>query len=876
MFKNLTVGKKIGLGFGLVLALLVTVGVISSRGVSSMGGNATDVISKNHLIETLTRREIDHLNWVNSVSELLTNDQVTELSVETDDHKCGFGKWLYGEERAKAEQAIPAIAPILKEIEPYHHSLHTSAIEIKQHFVQSDSTLPGLLSAKTTDHLRWANAVSNAIMNEQDQLNVQTDPTLCALGKWLISEQAQKAYKNGDTEFRSAWDRMVATHGKLHSSAEDIERHLAFTKQKAARDARAQVANTWDQAASRLLGALEKGMEDVIDPAKARAEESEDVAAMTKWGEIDMTMNEGIIAPFLVARLEGLKLSYTNVEQQWPIYQENVRTVVDGVTTWAKLVEGVGLDSTLDEITNELKVWNAASDEYHIAILDEKGATASIHEAHRMYKEVTLPLLTETVANLDILKTEAEHQLAGMNKADHVFVTQTKPNLQKIQGLLKKACDDIAEVVDKTNSGMLASAKATKSSVNIISLVAVLLGIGMAFVIGRGIVTALKRIIDSLAEGAEQVASASGQVSSASQSLAEGSTEQAAGLEETSSSLEEMSSMTRQNADNAQQANTLASEASRAADTGTGSMQKMNDAIEEIQKSSDETAKIIKVIDEIAFQTNLLALNAAVEAARAGEAGKGFAVVAEEVRNLAMRSAEAAKNTANMIEESVKNSKNGVDIATEVGKALEEIVTGIGKTSELVSEIAAASSEQAQGIDQVNTAMAQMDKVTQQNAANAEESASASEELSAQAESMNEVVNQLAGLVGGTAGIRRGRSDAGRHRRGMNKLDNAFHSIAAGSGTNCWDTKKCGRIPGGDKVDKLGICPAYPDQGRDCWKVAGTFCGGKVQGSAAQKLMSCVECDFYKKVRGKQASSGVAATHAVPPGVDGNFEEFNS
>jgi methyl-accepting chemotaxis protein len=332
-----------------------------------------------------------------------------------------------------------------------------------------------------------------------------------------------------------------------------------------------------------------------------------------------------------------------------------------------------------------------------------------------------------------------------------------------------------------------------------ISVVTIILGFTIAVVLTRSIVRPVTRIIASLSEGSEQVSSASGQVSAASQSLAEGATEQAAGLEETSSSLEEMSSMTKQNADNAQQANTLAAEAKKAAGTGAESMRRMNAAIHEIQKSSDETAKIIKVIDEIAFQTNLLALNAAVEAARAGEAGKGFAVVAEEVRNLAMRSAEAAKNTASMIEESVKNSKNGVDIATEVGKVLDEIVQSVSKTTDLVSEIAAASQEQAQGIDQVNTAVSQMDKVTQQNAANAEESASASEELSAQAESMKEIVGQLVALVGG-AGSQTSRSKQNqpdRHHihanpehqfhpverpkskpRGFSKSDEVLHKIA--------------------------------------------------------------------------------------------------
>ncbi|MGA2501438.1 MAG: carbonic anhydrase, partial [Tepidisphaeraceae bacterium] len=225
------------------------------------------------------------------------------------------------------------------------------------------------------------------------------------------------------------------------------------------------------------------------------------------------------------------------------------------------------------------------------------------------------------------------------------------------------------EIADGT-----ASSLSTASMVMLIGLGgALIVGSMLAFFITRSITGPVRRIADTLAAGADQTASAAGQVSASSQSLAQGASEQAASLEETSSSLEEMSSMTKKNADSAQQAAGLSGEAKTAADQGNQAMDKMSSAINEIQKSAAATAKIIKVIDEIAFQTNLLALNAAVEAARAGEAGKGFAVVAEEVRNLAMRSAEAAKNTASMIEESVQNAKNGVAITSEVAKSLQEI-----------------------------------------------------------------------------------------------------------------------------------------------------------------------------------------------------------
>ena len=597
--KNMTIGKKIAFGFGIVLMLLCVVGILSFTGVKGIVNNAAEVIDGNKLDANLTQKEVDHLIWAEKVGALLTDEKVTTLEVQTDDRKCAFGQWLYGEGRQEAERLVPSLAPLFASIETPHRELHASAVAIGQAFQQADLKLGQFLQEKKTDHLMWTHKIKDAFVDVAiTRIDVETDPHKCSLGKWMYSSETLQLKKT-DPEFAEMWANVEKPHRHLHASAIDFQK---------------------------MLG---EGRRD---------------------------------------------------------------------------------------------------------------------EARTLYMQKTEPWAHECLANIDHIINWHDTKIQGMQKANDIYAHQTIPALGATRKLLK----DIRAEAKKhimTDAAMLNAAQGTKRNVTLVGSLAVAIGIVLAYFLARGIVVVLTRLSTQLGEGADQVASASSQVSAASQSLAEGASEQAASIEETSSSIEEMAAMTQQNAGNANQANGLMADTNQVVAQANASMDELTLSMAEISQAGEETQKIVKTIDEIAFQTNLLALNAAVEAARAGEAGAGFAVVADEVRNLAMRAAEAAKDTAALIEGTVKKVGDGSALVKRTNDAFTKVAESAAKVGDLVDEISAASGEQAHGIDQVNTAISQMGEVTQQNAANAEESASASEELSAQAEQMQTMVGELLALV---------------------------------------------------------------------------------------------------------------------------------
>ena len=716
----------------LITAVVVTAGLFGAGGAMGIIGVAItkdemQLARKADLIaQEFLQREIDHLAWVQAAGRFQADPTATTVDVETDDHLCAFGKWYYSPEREDAEATIPGLADYLTRIEGPHHDLHDSANELTA-ILRSGSGSRELASAffhgEVQGHVGEVQSILSAARDHvsrfQGQVAADAESltatasllmifgtllgvVMAAFAGWALLRaivpalqrvvQAAKGVAEGEMDQDLETDR-ADEFGELARSFAKMASAVQERIDAGLREAEGKV-EVLDTIPTPIV-AMDRGFSiQYINPAGAAAlGKSPETCMGAKCYELFKTphcntpdcrvaqamKSDGVFTGDTTANLPSGKLPIRYTGA--PLKDETGKIVG-------------GLEYVLD-IRKEMEITDGIRALAASAVAGDLNARADASAFEGNYRTIVQGI-NETLDT--VLRPIQEAQAILEKIAARDMTARVKGDYRGDHGKIKDALNRAVENLDQ--------------------------GLGQ------------------VAVSADQVAAAAEQISSGSQSLAQGTSEQASTLEEVASSLLELSTMSGQSAANAREAKGLSDGARVGTDEGVAAMHRLTEAMERIKVSSDETAKIVKTIDEIAFQTNLLALNAAVEAARAGDAGKGFAVVAEEVRNLAMRSAEAAKTTAQLIEDSVSNSEGGVALNSEVMAALQEIQKQVIQVSEVMDEIAAGAEQQSHGVEQINSAVEQMNQVTQTTAANAEESSSASEELTAQAEELRQMVEE--------------------------------------------------------------------------------------------------------------------------------------
>lgn len=441
-WKNMTIGKRIKLGFGVILALLFMVGLLSFTGVSTIVRNAGQVIEGNKLDSLLAQHEVDHLRWVSMVNALLTDDSVATLTVEYDDHKCGFGKWLYGDGRVAAEKLVPELSPMLKAIETPHLHLHQSAIAINKLFVQADTKLPAMFRELEIAHLHWVTDIRDAILDGKRDLQVQTQSDRCDTGKWLNSEEARRLYQQGSKEFRYVWDQMLSSHDKLHTTAKTIQRYL--------RSGSLEEAKTYFYNNTKpLLDETVHYLSELHDKAERSLE------GMQKANEIYARQTVPAMKQFqsILADIHGKALDSVLKDE---VMLRSARSTQRNVTIIGivALIIGVlfafliarGITSVLSLITHQLE-------EGAQQVASTSGQVSSASQALAEGASEQAASIEETSSALEEMSSMTSQNAENANQANNLM---TEANLvvdranHSMQGLTK-SMDDIAKASEETS-----------------------------------------------------------------------------------------------------------------------------------------------------------------------------------------------------------------------------------------------------------------------------------------------------------------------------------------------------------------------------------------------------------------------------------------
>lgn len=708
--KNLSLGLKISLGFGIMLIFLCIVAFIGFNSLSGVVDRASKSEGANELVKSIKDAQVQVLIYMVRNDDALVakaEDFLNGTKDRADELKKGFSK------QANKDQMDLVIDK---------SDAYLAAFDTFVDFRNQKTNTMAIMREKAGFVLKEA---ENIRTDQKNQLNAAREKNAARIKeKIMLADDANRLIKlildakalrislvhESNAQNMAAWKE---TNGSVLDLAGDMKTRFTNETNITKIDAAIASYQAYEKAAVQFFeNRSEQTRQVLIKEGSAFINYIQEIRGDQK-AQLKEDQKKG--EDFLTDRL--IKSDDANRIIKWFIdaRKNEKEFIISGDTKWR------------NEVDNRIAIITTLS-----------------QDLKSRFKQ------TQNIDQVNGLMTALKEYDTAFDHYTDLTALQDK----SIERMVKAAGDVVAVCISAKadQNAKMESQISTADTIMLIgSIVAVVLGVFLAFLITKSITGPVNHIIAGLNEGAEQVASASSQVSSSSQSMAEGASQQAASIEETSSSMEEMSAMTRKNAENANHADGLMKGANEVVKTANESMGQLIKSMEDITKASDETSKIIKTIDEIAFQTNLLALNAAVEAARAGEAGAGFAVVADEVRNLAMRAADAAKNTAALIEGTVKKVSDGSELVSSTNDAFSQVAGSAAKVGDIVSEITEASKEQSNGIEQVNIAITEMDKVVQQNAANAEESASASEEMNAQAEQLKDYVGELVMLVTGRA-----------------------------------------------------------------------------------------------------------------------------